>query len=69
MQITGWDLAIILAYMVMIAAVGILSQRKVKNTKDYYVAGRSLPTFALVATICASVIGGSALIGKGGVCV
>lgn len=66
MQITGWDLAIILAYMVMIAAVGILSQRKVKNTKDYYVAGRSLPTFALVATICASVIGGSALIGKGG---
>lgn len=66
MQISGWDLAIILAYMVMIAAVGILSQRKVKNTKDYYVAGRSLPTFALVATICASVIGGSALIGKGG---
>lgn len=66
MQITGWDLSIILAYMVMIAAVGILSQRKVKNTKDYYVAGRSLPTFALVATICASVIGGSALIGKGG---
>ena len=66
MQITGWDLAIILAYMVMIAAVGILSQRKVKNTKDYYVAGRSLPTFALMATICASVIGGSALIGKGG---
>ena len=66
MQITGLDLAIILTYMMMIAAVGMLSQRKVKNTKDYYVAGRSLPTFALVATICASVVGGSALIGKGG---
>ena len=61
MQISGLDLAIIVAYMVMIASVGILSQRKVKDTKDYYVAGRSLPAFVLVATICASVVGGSAL--------
>lgn len=66
MQVSGWDLVIIIAYMAMIAAVGILSRKKVKDTKDYYVAGRSLPTFVLVATICASVIGGSALIGKGG---
>lgn len=66
MQVSGWDLVIIIAYMAMIAVVGIMSQKKVKDTKDYYVAGRSLPTFVLVATICASVIGGSALIGKGG---
>lgn len=66
MKIAGLDLVIILLYMAMVAVVGILCQRKVKNTKDYYVAGRSLPTFALVATICASVVGGSALIGKGG---
>ena len=66
MQIAGMDLMIIFAYMAIIAVVGIMSQKKVKNTNDYYVAGRSLPTFVLVATICASVIGGSALIGKGG---
>lgn len=66
MQISVLDIVIILAYMVFIAIVGIVSQKKVKNTKDYYVAGRSLPTFMLVATICASVVGGSALIGKGG---
>jgi len=66
MQIAVTDLIIILVYMFMIAVVGIMSQKKVKNTKDYYVAGRSLPTFVLIATICASVIGGSALIGKGG---
>ncbi len=66
MQISRWDLIIIIGYMIMIAAVGILSQSKVKDAKDYYVAGRSLPTFVLVATICASVVGGSALIGKGG---
>lgn len=66
MQVAGLDLIIIIAYMVLIAAVGIVSQKKVKNSGDYYVAGRSLPTFVLIATICASVIGGSALIGKGG---
>ena len=66
MQVSGLDLVIIIAYMVFIAAIGILSQRKVKTTNDFYIAGRSLPTFVLVATICASVVGGSALIGKGG---
>ena len=66
MQISGLDLVIVIVYMVMIALVGLLSQRKVKNTEDYYVAGRSLPAFVLISTICASVVGGSALIGKGG---
>ena len=66
MQISAVDLIIIFAYMALIAVVGILSQKKVKDAKDYYVAGRTLPTFVLIATICASVIGGSALIGKGG---
>jgi len=66
MQVSIIDIVIILAYMALIAVVGIISQRKVKNTKDYYVAGRSLPTFMLICTICASVVGGSALIGKGG---
>ena len=36
MQVSGWDLVIIIAYMAMIAAVGILSRKKVKDTKDYY---------------------------------
>ena len=66
MQVSVWDIIIIIVYLSLIAVVGILSQKKVKNTDDYYVAGRSLPTFVLMATICASVIGGSALIGKGG---
>lgn len=66
MQVSICDITIILAYLVIIAIIGILSQKRVKTTKDYYVAGRSLPTFVLISTICASVIGGSALIGKGG---
>ena len=66
MQVSGWDLIIIFAYLLCIAAVGFFSKKKVSNPDDYFVAGRSLPTFVLMATICASVVGGSALIGKGG---
>ncbi len=66
MQVSIWDVLIIIAYVAVIAVVGLLSQKKVKNSGDYYLAGRSLPTFMLVATICASVVGGSALMGKGG---
>ena len=47
--------------MVFIARIRVLSQRKAKNANDYYVAGRTLPAFMLVATICASVVGGNAL--------
>ena len=66
MQISRLDMAVIAAYMLLVAAVGIMSRKKVRTSKDYYVAGRSLSSFVLAATICASVIGGSALIGKGG---
>ncbi len=66
MQVSGFDLIIIFSYLIFIAAVGFFSKKKVNDTHDYFVAGRSLPTFMLIATICASVIGGSALIGKGG---
>ena len=66
MQISGWDLVIIFVYLAFIAAVGFFFKKKVNDPNDYFVAGRSLPTFVLMATICASVVGGSALIGKGG---
>lgn len=66
MQVKLIDIVIIMLYLAFIAAIGVISQKKIKNSKDYYVAGRSLPTFMLVATICASVVGGSALMGKGG---
>lgn len=66
MQVSGLDLFIIIAYMLLIAAIGFFSKKKVNNPHDYFVAGRTLPSFVLIATICASVVGGSALIGKGG---
>lgn len=60
------DLVLIVVYMGILAYVGLKSKRKISNVSDYFVAGRSLSSFVLIATVCASVIGGSALIGKGG---
>ncbi len=65
-NITVWDILIIVLYILMIGVVGFLSSRKVKNSSDYFVAGRSLSPFFILATVCASIIGGSALIGRGG---
>ena len=65
-SVTILDFIIIIVYMGLLAYVGIRCTKKVKGTDDFFVADRNLPSFVLLATICASVIGGSALIGKGG---
>lgn len=36
-----WDLVIIGAYLLLMVLVGVYSVRRIKNTGDYYVAGRS----------------------------
>lgn len=65
-EITVLDLVIIGAYLVFLAIIGVVGSKKVGNVSDYFVANRSLGSFFLLATVCASVIGGSALLGKGG---
>ena len=44
-----------------------MSVKRIKNTGDYYVAGRTLGPFVLTATVCASIIGGSAMMGRAGI--
>lgn len=66
-EITTLDLSIIAAYLVVMVVVGVLSARKVKNAGDYYVAGRSFGPLVLMATVCATIIGGSGLMGRAGV--
>lgn len=62
-----WDLIIIGAYLILMVLVGVYSVKRIKNTGDYYVAGRSFGPFALMATVCATIIGGSGLMGRAGV--
>ena len=66
-EITALDLGIIGVYLVGMVLVGILCVRKVKNADDYYTAGHSFGPLVLMATVCATIIGGSGLMGRAGV--
>ena len=65
--LTILDLGIIAAYLVIMVLVGVYSVRRIQNTMDYYVAGRSFGPMVLMATVCATIIGGSGLMGRAGV--
>ncbi len=47
--------------------IGLVVVRKVRNMDDYYLGGRSFGPLVLMATVCATIIGGSGLMGRAGV--
>ena len=55
-------LLLIISYLAILIAIGLLTSRKIKSSKSYFLADRSLGVFALTATITATVVGGSATI-------
>ena len=61
------DLLIIAAYLVAMVLIGLVVVRKVRNMDDYYLGGRSFGPLVLMATVCATIIGGSGLMGRAGV--
>lgn len=65
-HVTLLDIIIIFAYLLGMLGIGIYFTKKVKTSGDFFVAGRTLGPVVLMATVCASIIGGSALIGRGG---
>ena len=66
-QLSSLDLGIIALYLITMVAVGIYFVRRIKNSGDYYVAGRTLGPLVMMATVCATIIGGSGLMGRAGV--
>ncbi len=66
-QISPLDMAIVAAYLIAMVVIGVCPVRRIKNTDDFYVAGRSLGPFVLMATVCATTIGGSAMMGRAGI--
>jgi len=65
-HVTLLDIIIIFAYLIGMLFIGFYFTRSIKTSGDFFVAGRSLGPVVLMATVCASIIGGSALIGRGG---
>ena len=44
----------VIAAIIVFILVGVLAGRKVKNTNDYYVAGRRAPVILIVGSLIAS---------------
>ena len=61
------DLLIIGAYLLSMVGVGVYFAKRIRNTGDYVVGGHSFGPFILMATVCATIIGGSGLMGRAGV--
>src|SRR5699024_9173624 len=55
-----------LGYLLVMFAVGAIFVKEIKGLDDYYVAGRSLGPVVLMATVCATTVGGSAMMGRAG---
>ena len=55
-QLSVIDLFIIGAYLLAMVLVGVYFMKRIKNTGDYYVAGRSLGPWIMMATVCATII-------------
>lgn len=59
-------LAVVLAYLALLIGVAVRKSRQVKTKADFMVAGRSVPTFLLVATLVCTWIGSGSLFGGAG---
>lgn len=56
----------VLSTLVVFFAVGVFAGRKVKDTNDYYVAGRKAPTILIVGSLIASFLSTGAFLGDTG---
>ena len=65
-ELTVFDLVIIVAYLLLMLAVGVYFVRRIHGMGDFYVAGRTIGPLTLAATVCATIIGGSAMMGRAG---
>ena len=66
-ELHALDLAIIGAYLIAMVLIGLVVVKKVRSMADYYLGGRSFGPLVLMATVCATIIGGSGLMGRAGV--
>jgi SSS family transporter len=54
---------LVILYWIISVGIGIYAARNVKNTKDYAVAGRSLPMYIVTATVFATWFGSETVLG------
>lgn len=65
-EVTTLDIVIILLYILAILGIGLRFVKRVRNREDYYTADHSLGSKVMLATVCATIIGGSSMMGRAG---
>lgn len=55
----------VLVYAVVMILIGVYAARKVKNSEDYVLAGRSLPFYMALSTVFATWFGSESILGAG----
>lgn len=65
-ELTNLDIVIIGLYLLGMLVIGVWFVKRVKNVEDFYTADRSLGSKVLLATVCATIIGGSSMMGRAG---
>lgn len=65
-KVATLDIIIVLAYLALIMYIGVRYYKKVKNDDDFFTAKRSFGPLILIATVCATTLGGSSMMGRAG---
>ena len=65
-KVTTLDIAIIILYLFVMLGVGLKFIKRVKNREDFYSADHSIGTKLMLTTVCATIIGGSSMMGRAG---
>src|SRR3954447_15097072 len=59
----GVDWAVLAGYFALMIAIGFAVSRGKQNTREYFLAGRSLPTWALAVSIVATTLSAATFVG------
>ena len=66
LQLSPLDIAIIVLYLIGIAALGVLASRGIRTSHDFFLAGRSLPWWMAGMSLVVSDIGAKDMVGLAG---
>ncbi|WP_130863488.1 sodium:solute symporter family protein [Bacilliculturomica massiliensis] len=56
----------VIGFVVLMLVVGIIVSKKVNDAEDFFVGGRQVPAFLIIATLLASEVGGGVMLGSVG---
>jgi solute:Na+ symporter, SSS family len=56
-------LTFVVAYLVVSVAIGLVAAQRVSNTRDFVLAGRTLPLYVVTALVCATWFGSETVLG------